>query len=151
MKQTINHNNNYTTNIDTDPQHTTSETIKQNLTTIHTQIVQNHIATQHNNLLNAPPPPVNDTEQTLPHHTRRTLAQLRANKSPFLRSYLHKINPTTYSSPQCPLCPYHTHDTHHIFACPTVPTTLVPADLWRDPVAVAQLLQRWEDAGGGRP
>ena len=151
MKQTIYHNLNFTTNIDTSPHLATPTAIKQNLKTIHSQIVQNNIARNHNSLLNAPPPPINNTELTLPHNTRRTLAQLRANKSPFLRTYLHKIDPTTYTTPQCPLCPHHTHDTKHLFTCPAVPTTLVPEDLWRDPPAAAQLLQRWEDLGGGRP
>ena len=33
-------------------------------------------------------------EETLPHRTRRTLAQFKTNKSHFLKSYLHKSTPT---------------------------------------------------------
>ena len=42
-KQTIFHNNNYTTNIDTPPDTTTQETIRANAAQIHTQIVSNHL------------------------------------------------------------------------------------------------------------
>ena len=58
-------------------------------------------------------------------HTRRTLAQLRTNKSPFLKSYLHKFNAKTHASPLCPLCNIHTHDTH-LFNCTHIRTTLSP-------------------------
>ena len=46
---------------------------------------------------------------TLPRHMRTKLAQLRANKSPFLQSYLHKVNPDTYT----PQCLTYTYDTNH--------------------------------------
>ena len=42
------------------------------------------------------------------HLTRRTLAQLSTNKSPFLKSYLHKVDAKTHPSPLCPLCNIHT-------------------------------------------
>ena len=48
------------------------------------------------------------SEKILPRHMRTNLAQLRANKSPLLQSYLHTVNPETYMS-QCPLCLAHTH------------------------------------------
>ena len=45
------------------------------------------------------------SEQTLPCHIHTKLAQLRANKSPPLQSYLHAVNPDT-NMPQCPLVTY---------------------------------------------
>ena len=50
-----------------------------------------------------------------------TLAQLKTNKSPFLLSYIHKINASTHPSPLCPLCRTHEHIQHttqHLFSCP---------------------------------
>ena len=62
-KQTIFHNNNYTTNIDTPSDTTTQETIKTNTAEIHTQIVTNHMQTiPHNKILNRTPPEINITE-----------------------------------------------------------------------------------------
>ena len=84
--------------------------------------------------------------KTLPRKTRRTLAQLRDGKSPFLLSYKNKIDPFTYPSPLCPLCKLQTHDTTHLFNCPLIPTNLKPMDLWLNPVGVAALLAAWESA-----
>src|SRR2546425_5236156 len=90
---------------------------------------------------------------TLPRKTRRILAQLRAGKSPVLTAYLHTIDSKSYPSPICPLCKSHDHTTQHLFSCPIINTTLTARDLWDDPVAVAALLQQWDDAlgaaGGG--
>src|SRR6476661_6730543 len=47
---------------------------------------------------------INKNKQSLLRKTRRTLAQLRTNKSPFLKSYLHKIDPQNHPSPLCPIC-----------------------------------------------
>ena len=80
---------------------------------IHTSIVSRHLATRGNNkILGTPPPHTSSSEEILPRLTRRTLAQLRTNKSPFL-----KVNAKTHPSPLCPLCNIHTHDTHHLFNC----------------------------------
>ena len=79
---------------------------------IHTSIVSMHLATKGNNkILRTPPPHISSSEERLPRLTRRTLAQLRTNKSPFLKSYLHKVDAQTHSSPLWPLCNIHTHDT----------------------------------------
>ena len=54
---------------------------------IHTSIVSRHLATRGNNkILRTPPPHISSSEERLPCLTRRTLAQLRTNKSPFLES-----------------------------------------------------------------
>ena len=76
------------------------------------------------------------TNNILPCLTRRTLAQLRTNKSPFLKVYLHKVDAKTHPSPLCPLCNTHTHDTHHLLNCTHIRNTLSPLDLWTDPAGV---------------
>ena len=57
-KKTIFNNNQYTLNIDPDPTHAIDEnTIKRNMKTIHTTIVQDHLSNRPiNKLLNRPPP-----------------------------------------------------------------------------------------------
>ena len=69
-------------------------------------------------------------EEILPRLTRRILAQLRTNKSPFLKLYLHHVDAKSHPSPLCPLCKTHTHTTHTLSL--TEPT-LLPQDLWTDP------------------
>ena len=113
---------------------------------IHTSIVSGHLAIRGNNkILCAPPPHISSSEEILPRITCRTLAQLRTNKSPFLKSYLHKVDAKTHPSPLCSLCNIHTHNTHHHFNCTHIRTTLTPLDLWTDPVEKVELLARWRD------
>ena len=84
---------------------------------IHTSIVSRHLATRDNNkILRTPPPHTSCSEERLPRLTRRTLAPLRTNKSPLLKSYLHKVDAKTHPSPLCLLCNIHTHDTHHLYS-----------------------------------
>ena len=98
---------------------------------IHTQAVQQHLATiPDNSILHRRPPDIDETEKQLTRKTQRTLAQLRANKSPFLLSYLNHIDPTSHPSPLCPLCEVAEHNTTHLFECPHVPTVLDPDSLW---------------------
>ena len=87
---------------------------KQAHANIHKQIVSEHIHNAKlNTILNATPTDIHASEKTLPRKTRPTLAQLRTNKSPLLRSYLHKIK-DTYISSLCPLCNNHEHNTKHL-------------------------------------
>ena len=91
----------------------TTTDIKTNMRHIHTSIVSRHLATRGNNkIIHTPPPHISSSEERLPRRTRCTLAQLRTNKSPFFKSYLHKVDAKTHPSPLCPLCNIHTHDTH---------------------------------------
>ena len=145
MKQTtFNRNNNYTVQIDTDPNTVDEDTTKTNLKTIHTTIVRNHLRDRPDNkVLNRQAPDIDQTEETLPRQTRRRLAQLRTNKSPLLRQYLHKIDPVTYATDECPLCKATPHDTRHLFNCTEVPTDLTARDLWTNPLGVAALLDTW--------
>ena len=57
----------------------------------------------------------------------------------------------THPSPLCPLCNIHTHDTHHLFNCTHIRTTLSPLDLWTDPAGVTALLARWAEKLAGGP
>ena len=82
---------------------------------IHTSIVSKHLATRGNKkILCTPPPHISGSEDILPHLTYRTHVQLRTNKSPFLKTYLHKFNGKSHPSPLCPICNTHTH---HLFNC----------------------------------
>ena len=69
------------------------------------QAVQQFMSTiPKSNILNRLPPEIDKTETELPRQTWRLLAQLRANKSPFLKTYLHHKDLITHPSPLCPLC-----------------------------------------------
>ena len=119
---------------------------------IHTSIVSRHLATRDNNkILCTSPPHISNSEERLPRLTRHTLTPLRTNTSPFLKSYLHKVDTKTHTSPLCPLCNIHTHDTHHLFNCTHIRTTLSPLDLWTDPAGVTALLARWTEKLAGGP
>ena len=91
---------------------------------IHRFIVSRLLDTRsHNKILRTPPPHISSSEEILPYLIRRTLAQLRTNKSPFLRSYLHKVDAKSHPSPLCPLCNSHIRNTHHLFNCAHIRTT----------------------------
>ena len=116
---------------------------------IHTSIVYRHLVTRGNNkILRAPPPHISSSEEIL---TRCTLAELRTNKSPFLKSYLHKVDAKSQPSPLCPLCNTHTHDTHHLFNGTHIRTILSPLDMWTEPAGVTALLGRWTEKLTDRP
>ena len=107
-------NGRYTTNIPTDPHTVTTTDIKTNMRHIHTSIVSRHLSTRGNSkILRTPPPHISSSEERLPRLTRRTLTQLRTNKSPFLKSYLHKFDAKSYPSPLCPPL-QHPHTQHTI-------------------------------------
>ena len=152
LKNTIFYNSRYTINFPTDPHTVATTGIKTNMHNIHTSIVSRHQATRGNNkILRTPPPPISSAEEIIPHLTRRTLAQLRTNKSPFLKTYLHKVDAKSHPSPLCPLCNTHTHDTHHLFNCTHIRTKLSPLDLWTNSAGVKELLARWRDKLAGGP
>ena len=120
---------------------------------IHTSIVSRHLATRDNNkIMCTPPPHISSSEEILPRLTRWTLAQLRTNKSPFLKVYLYQVDAKSHpSSLPPPLCNTHTHDTHHPINCTYIRTTLSPLDLWTDPAGVSALLTRWTEKLAGGP
>ena len=119
---------------------------------IHTSIVSRHLATRGNNqILRIPPPHISSSEERLPRLTRRTLAQLRTNKSPFLKSYLHKVDAKSHPSPLWPLYNTHTHDTHNLFNFTHLRISLSTLDLWTDPAGMMELLTIWRDMLAGGP
>ena len=74
----------------TDPHTVTTTDIKTNVCHIHTSFVSRQLATRGNyKIMRTPPPHISSSEEILPRPTPSTLAQLRTNKSPFLKSYLH--------------------------------------------------------------
>ena len=98
---------------------------KEGLRTIHTTSVAAVInAQQKNKVLQQPSPNISKTEASLNRKTRVTLAQLRSGYSPYLNSYLNRINPTTYPTDSCPDCEQSPHTTDHLFTCPANTTTL---------------------------
>ena len=44
------------------------------------------------------------------------------NKSPFLKSYSHKVDAKSHPLPLCSFCNTHIHDTHHHFNCTQIVT-----------------------------
>ena len=83
---------------------------------IHTATMQNHLESIPNNpLIGRTAPDVNAAETLLPRVTKRTLAQLRAGKSPLLKEYIHRIGKA--DDPGCPLCENGVHNTAHLFEC----------------------------------
>ena len=119
---------------------------------IQASIVSRHLSTRGNKkILRTPPPHISSSEEILLHLTRHTLTQLRTNKSPFLKVYLHKVNAKSYPSPLCPLSYIHTQNTHNLFNCTHIRTTLSPLDLWTDPTGVTAMLARWTEKLAGGP
>ena len=150
-KQTIfDNNNNYTVNINTKSDLICEDLIQSNLKLIHSHIVSNHLSQRPpNKVLQDQTPSVSPAELLLSRETRRTLAQLRTNKSPLLVSYLFSIGDPRHPSPLCPLCLMHDHTSSHLFECKSLPTSLSSLDLWTNPDKVEPFLATWggETAG----
>ena len=91
MKATIFHNNDHTNIIISEPD-IIPEEWRENLKHIHTTITSQYLSSRKNNkVTNTTPYDIHSSEQTLPRHISTKLAQLRANKSPLLQSYLQYI------------------------------------------------------------
>ncbi len=112
---------------------------KRKLKAIHTSSVRKFITEmQPNKVLNAAPPPINDTEKQLSRSSRATLSQLRSGYSKYLNSYKARIN--TDIQDICPLCNNDEHTTQHLFNCPANRTDLTTTDLWSRPTEAARFL-----------
>ena len=72
-------------------------------------------------LLNGRSPPIATAEQLLPRKTRSILAQLLTGHSRIRVQYMKRIDPTARN--HCHNCGQSPHDTHHLFDCPSKPTT----------------------------
>ena len=143
-KQTIfDNNNNYTVNINMKSDLICEDLIQSNLKLIHSHLVSNHLSQRPpNKVLQDQTPSVSPAELLLSRETRRTLAQLRTNKSQLLVSYLFSIGDPRHPSPLCPLCLMHDH-TSHLFECKSLPTSLSSLDLWTNPDKVEPFLATW--------
>ena len=144
-KQTIfDNNNNYTVNINMKSDLICEDLIQSNLKLIHSHIVSNHLSQRPpNKVLQDQTPSVSPAELLLSRETRRTLAQLRTNKSPLLVSYLFSIGDPRHPSPPCPLCLMHDHTSSHLFECKSLPTSISSLDLWTNPDKVEPFLATW--------
>ena len=110
----------------------------------YSHIVSNHLSQRPpNKVLQDQTPSVSPAELLLSRETRRTLAQLRTNKSPLLVSYLFSIGDPRHPSPLCPLCLMHDHTSSHLFECKSLPTSLSSLDLWTNPDKVEPFLATW--------
>ena len=143
LKATIFHKNEYTNIIISEPDITPEES-RENLKHIHTTSTSQYLNFRENNkVIYNTPHNIHSPEQTLLHHMRTKLAQLKANKSPLLQSYLHTVNPDTYM-PQYPLWLSPTHDTNHLFNCSQVPTQHNITSLWKKPLEAAEVIPKWK-------
>ena len=107
--------------------------------------MQNHLESIPNNpLIGRTAPDVNAAETLLPRVTKRTLAQLRAGKSPLLKEYLHRIGKA--DDPGCTLCENGVHNTAHLFECTQIPSALTPLDLLQRPAEAVSVLEEWQEA-----
>jgi len=106
---------------------------------LHTEYVDSNIRSRPpNRVLNLQPPDIAEEETSLPRQYRSALSQLRSGHCSALNTYRHRIGITdTYTCPSCQQSP---HDTHHIFTCPSNPTTLGVSDLWERPAEVSDFL-----------
>src|SRR5437867_191719 len=118
MKETIFQNwNRKTINIDNNLNPPTPESISNNIKKIHTLAVNECLTSyKPNPILRNTAPDINPSEQSLSRKTRRLLAQLRTDKSPILKAYLHEIDSKSCPSAACPLCNYHLHNTQHLLS-----------------------------------
>ena len=120
--------------------HLTKEEYKKENKKIHTDTVTATITSYPaNKILLSAPPEINKEEKELPRKTRTTLSQLRSRYSPFLNSYLNRINRA--DTDQCPKCHNAEHTSLHLFNCNANPTDLRPTDLWTQPKKTAEFLE----------
>ena len=106
---------------------------------LHTEYVESSLqARPPNRVLNLQPPDIAEDETVLPRQYRTTLSQLRSGHCSALNTYKHRIGITDTDT--CPSCSQSPHNTQHIFACPSHPTTLCAKDLWERPAEVADFL-----------
>ena len=111
---------------------------KSAISSIHQDVVRNVIESSSSKLLNGRPPLIATAEQTLPRKTTTILAQLRTGHSRILGQYMNRIDPTKRN--HCHNCGQSPSDTHHLFDCPSKPTTLTVESLWTAPFETAKHL-----------
>ena len=108
------------------------------INSIHQDLVRTVIECSSSKLLNGRPPTIATAEQTMSRKTRTILAQLRTSHSRILGQHMNRIDPTARN--HCHNCGHSTHDTHHLFDCPSKQTTLTVESLWTAPAETAKHL-----------
>ena len=98
------------------------------ISSIHQDAVRTAIESSSSKLLNGRPSPIATARQTLSRKTITILAQLRTGHSRILGQYMKGIDPTARN--HCHDCSHWSHGTHHLFDCPSNPTTLTVESLW---------------------
>ena len=101
---------------------------KSTISSIHQDVVRTVIESSSSKLCNGRPPPITTAEQTLPRKTRTILTQLHTGHRHILGQYINRIDPTARNN--CHNRGQSPHDTHHLFDCPSKPTTLTVESLW---------------------
>ena len=107
---------------------------KSAISSIHQDVVRTVIESSSSKLLNDRPLPIATAEQTLPRKTRSILAQLRTSHSRILGQYMNRFDKTARN--HCHNCCHSPHDTHHLFDCPSKPTTLTVESLCTAPTVL---------------
>ena len=105
---------------------------------LHSKFSKSISKMRNNKVLNAPPPPISESEKKLPRSTRVKLAELRSGYSKLLNSYMSRIDPEVRDV--CPDCQESLHDTKHLFECKKKPTHLTIDSLWLMSVEAASFL-----------
>ena len=106
---------------------------------LHTEAVRKTISKlEPNPILDAPPPPISRSEETLTRKQRTALSQLRSGQCQLLCDYQVLTGRT--QSALCPECLFHRHTATHLFDCDARPTNLTIRDLWINPVTVMNFL-----------
>jgi hypothetical protein len=112
---------------------------KTKLKEIHTKEVKSSIQQLGDNqILQRPPPNINESEKKLNRKARTTLSQLRSGYSSHLNSFLARINEDIEDV--CPDCNEPGHTTEHLFDCKAKPTNLTTESLWNEPMEAANFL-----------
>ena len=111
---------------------------KSAISSIHQDAVRTAIESSSSKLLNGRSPPIATAERTLPRKTRTILDQLRTGHSRIHGQYMNRIDPTARN--HCHNCGQSPHDTHHLFNCPSKPTTLTVESLRTAPTETVKHL-----------
>ena len=144
MKATTFHNNEHTNIIISKPDITPKE-CRENLKNNHTTVTSQYLSSRKNKkVIITTPYNIHLSELILPLHMCAKLPHLRANKST-LASYLHTVNPETYTPQYCSMfviCK-HTNETNHSLTVVKYQNNTNTTSLWKKPLVAAEIIQEW--------
>ena len=112
---------------------------------IHTYFTNEAITSLTNNLLQAPPPEINEEEESLPREDRVILSRTRCGHLPQLRSYQNRIGATEVIT--CRSCHREPEFATHVFECPALQREREDNnihsinDLWSNPRPAARFIK----------